>query len=45
VKKLLEVTGAWADFTSGKTPEVIAAAKAAEAEEAADTTNTTGASA
>ncbi len=45
VKKLLEVTGAWADFTSGKTPEAIAAAKAAQAEEAADTTNSTGASA
>jgi small subunit ribosomal protein S16 len=36
VKKLLEVSGAWDDFTSGKTPEVIAAAaaKAAEAESA-----------
>jgi ribosomal protein S16 len=36
VKKLLEVSGAWDDFTSGKTPEVIAAAaaKAAEAAEA-----------
>jgi small subunit ribosomal protein S16 len=34
VKKLLEVSGAWSDFKSGKTPEVIAAAaaKAAEAE-------------
>jgi len=34
VKKLLEVSGAWDDFKSGKTPEVIAAAaaKAAEAE-------------
>ncbi len=34
VKKLLELTGAWDDFTSGKTPEVIAAAKA-KADEAA----------
>ncbi len=34
VKKLLEVSGAWDDFKSGKTPEIIAAAaaKAAEAE-------------
>ena len=34
VKKLLELTGAWEDFTSGKTPGVIAAAKA-KADEAA----------
>ncbi len=34
VKKLLELTGAWEDFTSGKTPEVIAAAKT-KADEAA----------
>ena len=39
VKKLLEISGAWDDFKSGKTPEVIAAVeakvKAAEAEAAA----------
>ena len=36
VKKLLEVSGAWDDFKSGKTPQVIAATQAKEAEAAVE---------
>ncbi|MFW2381892.1 MAG: 30S ribosomal protein S16 [Acidimicrobiales bacterium] len=41
VKKLLEATGAWDDFKSGKTPEVIAAAAAKAAEAQAETEGAT----
>ncbi len=37
VRKLLEITGAWDDFKSGKTPEVIAAAQAKTAQAEAAT--------